>query len=94
MCYRIREAMKTEDTPSLAGTAEVDETYVGGKAKGADRGGRGNFRSKKAVVIAALQRGGDIRIKAGKTNTKAVLHGFINEVAPNADRIITDEWPG
>jgi transposase-like protein len=93
LCHRIREAMKDASTAPLTGTIEVDETYVGGKARGAGRGGRGTYRTKKAMVLAALQRDGEIRIRTGKTNTREILHGFIRECAPNPQRIMTDEWP-
>src|SRR5204862_7315333 len=33
LCHRIREAVKDADTSLLSGFVEVDETYVGGKAK-------------------------------------------------------------
>jgi transposase-like protein len=87
LCHRIREAMKTETCEPLTGTIECDETYIGGKIRG-----RANRYKNKAVVLAALQRGGDIRIRTGKTNSREVLHGFINENAPNPSRIMTDEW--
>jgi transposase-like protein len=92
MCHRIREAMKTEDAPSLTGTVEVDETYVGGVKRGRGRG-RGNFGSNKSMVLGAIERGGQLRIRAGKTNSRKELHGFINEAAKDAERIVTDEWP-
>src|SRR6266704_1956666 len=55
LCHRIRHAM-TEARPMLEGTVEMDETYVGGKA-------RGNFgtTNNKEVVIGIRQRGGDLR---------------------------------
>lgn len=93
LCHRIREAMKDANAEPLTGTVEVDETYVGGKLCGAGRGGRGTYRTNKAMIIAALQRDGDIRIRSGKTNSREVLHGFIREHAPNPARIMTDEWP-
>src|SRR5260370_4785759 len=33
LCHRIRAAMKLSDAPMLDGTIEIDETFVGGKAK-------------------------------------------------------------
>ena len=91
LCHRIREAMKTENPEPLSGTIEVDETYVGGIRRGRGRG-RGNYLSTKTMVLAALQRDGNIRVSTGKVNTRAVLHGFINECAPNPQRIMTDSY--
>src|SRR5882757_4532659 len=33
LCHRIRHAMKRANVEKLTGTVEVDETYVGGKAR-------------------------------------------------------------
>ena len=88
LCHRIREAMRTEGAPALGGTIEVDETYIGGKIRG-----KANRYKNKTMVLAALQRDGEIRIRTGKTNSREVLHGFIRENAPNPQRVMTDEWP-
>lgn len=90
LCHRIREAMRDVNAEELSGTIEVDETYIGGRARGV---GKGNWRRNKKMVLAALQRDGQIRIDSGKTNDRKTLHGFIKAVAPNPQRILTDEWP-
>ncbi len=57
LCHRIREAMKDIDASrSSGGTVEIDETYVGGKAR------RWRKRSVKKVVIGIRQRNGDLRL--------------------------------
>ena len=89
LCHRIRKAMETETPKALTGIVEVDETYIGGKR----RVGTGNYKSHKAMVLAALQRNGEIRLMTGKTNDRKTLHGFIREHAPDPRRIMTDEWP-
>jgi transposase-like protein len=89
LCHRIREAMADVNKAQLAGTIEVDETYIGGKRKGGGRG-RGNYLVNKTMILAALERGGDIRMGTGPNNTRTVLHGFIREHAPNPKRILTD----
>ena len=70
MCHRIREAMKEKgERPILTGTIEADETYVGGKARGAPvararRRARRNQSSgiaDKSIVFGLLQRGGEVR---------------------------------
>lgn len=90
LCHRIREAMNEVSPEPLGGTVEVDETYIGGRRQGI---GRGNYRQHKAMILAAIERDGDIRISTGRNNSRRVLHGFIRENAPNATRIMTDEWP-
>ena len=87
LCHRIREAMREMNVKPLANTIEVDETYVGGKIRG-----KANRYKNKAVVIGAVERGGDIRMKHVATNSREILHGFIKDCAPNPSRIMTDEW--
>ncbi len=88
LCHRIREAMKDANAEPLTGTVEVDETYIGGKIRG-----KANRYKNKAMVLAAIGRGGDIRTSTGKTNSREVLHGFIRQHAPNPKRVMTDERP-
>ncbi len=90
LCHRIRHAMMEVRPEPLEGTVEVGETYVGGKVEGKGRGYRGN----KTTVAGAVERDGDIRLKVIPDSTRETLHAFIREyVDPEADRIITDEWP-
>jgi transposase-like protein len=61
MAHRIREAMREKHTGGLGGqnkTVEVDETYVGGKAKNAKNG---KPVPTKEAVISLVERDGKIR---------------------------------
>src|ERR1700730_14237649 len=65
LCHRIREAVKDADTSLLSGFVEVDETYVGGKAKNMHKDVRarkiqGRGASGKAMVLGAIERGGQV----------------------------------
>ena len=92
LCHRIRAAMADLGAEQLSGTVEVDETYIGsGKGMGS-----GN-REKHSMILAAIQRGGRVRIRkaAGKRATKKELHGFVKEaVAEHCENIYTDEARG
>lgn len=90
LCHRIRKAMTETDPEPLAGTVEVDETYIGGKRRGGR--GRGNYLKNKTMILAAIERGGAVRMSTGSRNTRKVLHKFIRDTAPNPKRIMTDEW--
>ena len=92
ICHRIREAMKDMNAAPLTGTIEADETYIGGKRIGGGRG-IGNYRKNKTMVMAAIQRGGAVRMQTGKTHSRKVIQGFVRKVAPNPQRIMTDELP-
>src|SRR3990172_371748 len=76
LCHRIRAAMKDTSPVPLTGLIEVDETYIGGKAKGKGRGYVGN----KSMVLGAIERGGQVRLKVDKRNDKRTLHAFIGSV--------------
>ena len=90
LCHRIRAAMTVTNPEPLTGTVEVDETYVGGKVRGKGRG----YRDNKTMVVGAIQRGGNVRLKVEKHNDRRTLHGFIEaHIDDDAEAIYTDEWP-
>ncbi len=78
LCHRIRAAMADANPEPLTGTIEVDETYVGGRLRGGGLG-IGNYTKNKTLVLAALQRGGNIKIRTAKTADRKTLHQFIND---------------
>ena len=65
MCHKIRVALGNVEFQKLVGYVEVDETYVGGKAKNKHKGkgGRGDFGGTggtgKFIVVGAVQRKGN-----------------------------------
>ena len=88
LCHRIREAMAFEPFtgPTLFGIVQVDETMVGGKARGE------NWRDNKTWVVGAVQRGGGIRLERIPDVRKRTLHDFIaRTVRDEAEAIYTDE---
>jgi transposase-like protein len=90
LCHRIRSAMVDEWEP-LTGTIEIDETYIGGKRR---RVGRG-YTENKAMVMGALQRGGDVRLRFIKDQHHlrvGVAHKFVADtVADEAEAVYTDD---
>ena len=91
LCHRIRNAMKEKNPKKLGGIVEVDETFIGGKQKGSGKGK--GIRKNKSIVVGAIQRNGDVRMKVIKTNDRKTLHKFIREhTKPDTEMIITDEW--
>ena len=97
--HRIRDAMGDDEQPLLRGIVEVDETYFGTRRKtpkgGKPLGRPGAKDTGKAMVVGAVQRGGEVRLKVKPNAKKTTLHGFVREsVSPDADAIYTDEWKG
>jgi len=89
-----RARLATQDPQSggkLRGEVEVDETFIGGKARnmhqdakarkiGPNRGPTG-----KAIVAAVLERGGKVRAKVVDKRKKKDLHAMVREhVEPKA----------
>jgi transposase-like protein len=90
LCHRIRAAMKEYDKTMLQGTVEMDETYVGGRKRGACIRGRG---AEKEIVIGLRQRNGDLRFFHAKDAKSATLAQYIREnVSEDVDVMVTDEW--
>lgn len=93
--HRIRFAMG-DSAPALlgpgGGDVEVDETYIGGKPryKGTSKPGRG---TKKACVVALVERGGSVKTKPVANVTGKTLKGLIRRNVDKSARILTDENP-
>jgi transposase-like protein len=100
MTHRIRHAMKQGPFQDfLKGTVEVDETFVGGKARigpQADKPGerpkdRPSVTANKAPVVSLVERGGKVRsvhvANVTAANLKEVIH---DNVEPTA-HVMTDE---
>jgi transposase-like protein len=94
--HRLRSVLVRPGRDLLAGTVEVDETYIGGEEPGL-RGGRA--RGKKSLVGIAVEvkepRGiGRCRMAILPDASAAALHPFVTgHVQPGA-RVITDAWMG
>jgi transposase-like protein/transcription elongation factor Elf1 len=99
LAHRIRLAMKMESlTPTLKGTVEVDETYIGGKPKKVDEFGKPikNKRgrgTKKTPVVALISRRGNMATKVVDTVNAKNLKEAINENVSKRATLMTDELP-
>lgn len=86
MLHRIRLAMQDPSTGGkLSGEVEVDETFIGGKARNMHKDvkarkiqGRTGVEGK-AIVSAVLERGGKVRAKVVEKRRKTQLHALVTE---------------
>jgi len=86
LCHRVRAAMLEVAPQKLGGTVEIDETYVGGKAR------RWRPKSVKQVVIGIRQRNGDLRLIRAEDAKSATVREIINaNVGSHVEVIMTDE---
>jgi transposase-like protein len=82
MLHRIRLALQDDDHGKLSGEVEIDETFIGGKArnmhlKKRERRITGRGGKDKTIVFGALERGGKIRTTVLNDRKKKVLHAHI-----------------
>jgi transposase-like protein len=93
LCHRIRAAMATAEKTMLDGTIEMDETYLGGRLKGAGHHWR-KFPELKQVVVGIKQRNGELRFFHAEDAKQGTLAKYIKEnVSQDVEVIMTDELP-
>jgi transposase-like protein len=95
MLHRIRLAMQTGSFEKLSGTVEVDETFIGGKARNMHKAQRkqritGTGFKGKAVVSGARQRGGKVRAAVIPDLKKETLVGRIHDTVEPGSTVYTD----
>ena len=99
MCNKIRVALSGADFRQLVGVVEIDETFVGGKAKNKhkkdrDQGPHGGAGGKE-IIVGAVQRKGNVIARVIADISKETLDGFVNEVVSHKVSLLcTDEHRG
>lgn len=90
LSHRIRAAM-VDDGSLVGDTVEMDETFVGGRQRGK---GKGPYNTtNKSIVMAAVERGGQVRIKVVRSRDGAAIQKFMAaNVDDTAKFAYTDEF--
>jgi len=92
--HKLRRAMVRPGRDRLAGTVEVDETYLGGLEEGV----RGRGTEKKALIVVAAQEDGRsvgrIRLRRIPDASAGSLIPFIEDSVEPGNAIHTDGWLG
>src|SRR5947208_335468 len=103
MLHRIRLAMQDQDGGKLGGPGgtivEVDETYIGGKARSmnlarrrkAVKGKGSAYATPRAIVLGMLERGGRVRLRTLKRASRWDLWTEILAAVEPGTEIHTDE---
>ncbi len=94
MGHRIREAMGDDDQPLLRGIIEADETFLGGKYRKRFRSAKeaaDHRMDNKAIVVGAVERHGEVRLRLVRDTKHPTLLGFMHDVvADEAEAIYID----
>jgi transposase-like protein len=95
MLHRVREAMQDKSATKLSGEVEVDESFIGGKARNMHRAKRervitGNSGRDKAIAVGMVERGGNVRTAVVPTRRKHELQRQVRENVQAGSALFTD----
>lgn len=98
LLHRIRLAMQTGTFKKLSGEVEVDETFIGGKARNMHKSVRakkikGTGGSGKTAVMGLLERHGEVRTKVVPNVRRRVLHNEVQQHVEPGACLFTDALP-
>ena len=99
LLHRVRLAMQDDLTGgSLAGEVEVDETYIGGKARNMHKSRKlrvqkeGRNTGGKSIVLGMLERGRKVRATVIPDRTKATMQPIVGANVEPGSQIFSDEY--
>jgi transposase-like protein len=103
MLHRIRLAMQTGTFGKIGGEVEVDETFIGGKARFMHKekrarviGGKTGLAGKVAVIGVLKRADSDqhstVRASVIKSRSRVTLHGKIHENVERGASVYTDAF--
>ena len=95
MAHRLRFALHHGSFDKLSGEVEVDETFIGGKARNMHKAERarkipGRGPEGKAIVSAVLERKGRVRATVTATRKKKDLHALIRDNVEVGSELFSD----
>jgi transposase-like protein len=96
MTHRLRAALNEGGFGKLGGEVEVDETFIGGKARNMHiavkkRRITGTGGKDKAKVMGMLERGGKVRTVVIETRKKHELHANVRQHVEAGAALYSDE---
>ncbi len=105
MLHRIRLGLQDKRGGKLGsggGAVEMDETFIGGKARNMHRAKRRRLSDMvslhggggKTVVIGALERGGRVKARVIGDRKYSSVQGAVRDFVAPGSQLMTDEFPG
>ncbi|HVA63997.1 MAG TPA: IS1595 family transposase [Terriglobales bacterium] len=99
MLHRIRLAMQPEGGGKLGGRVEVDETFIGGKARNMHAAKRRALAElpggeRKTIVPGMLERGGNVRAHVVPNREANTLQPIVLANVRHGAKVMSDEHAG
>jgi transposase len=91
MFKQIRSMLSEDNGNPLGGKVEMDETFIGGKPRYADRN-RPRGSVGKTVIVGAVERDGRVRTQVIQRPDAKTLTAFVKETVKPESHVYTDEW--
>lgn len=96
MLHRIRLAQQGKQGGKLSGEVEIDETFIGGKARNMHKTKRarvitGTGGKDKTIVMGMMERGGNVRAFVVGNRRKGEMQKQVREHVEAGAAIFTDE---
>jgi transposase-like protein len=96
MLQRLRLAVQGTISGKLSGHVEVDETFIGGKARFMHKNKREKVAKRgasgKAIVVGVLERGGKVRAEVVENRERANVQAVVKQHVEPGSQLSTDEW--
>jgi transposase-like protein len=93
LLHRIRKAMQNGSLAKFSGHVEVDETYIGGKARNMHISKRKHLGSRdtgKVAVMGLLERHGEVRTMVIEGTKRGHLHSQVVKHVEAGSNVYTD----
>ena len=99
MLHRIRFAMQSKGGGKLGGRVEVDETFIGGKARNMHVSKRKALAAvaggeRKTIVLGVLERGGEFRAAVVPNREGRTLQPIVRQHVKPGAKVMTDDHSG
>lgn len=97
MLHRIRLAMQVKSFEKLSGHVEIDETFIGGKARFMHKGSRKRVGDTgfvgKVAVMGLLERHGEVRCQIVPNTRRKSLEPIVKENIETGSNVYSDNLP-